>query len=75
MKRSNIYINVGQRIRALRLERGLSQELLALKAGVNRGYTGAIENGKKRPSLDTLQKLACALDVELYRLFTDEDET
>lgn len=72
MEIHTIYITIGQNIRRLRLERGLSQEQLALQAQVNRGYTGAIERGERRVSVATLAKLAQALGVELSKLFEAE---
>jgi len=53
---------------------GLSQEALAKRAGVSRAYIGRIENARHSLSIDTLGKIAVALDVdavELLRPFTD----
>jgi len=52
--------HVGERVRALRLQRGLSQEQLA-GPGVSASYVSLIESGRRRPSPDALQTLATAL--------------
>ncbi|RAU91044.1 helix-turn-helix domain-containing protein [Paenibacillus sp. YN15] len=64
-----IAVRVGEVIRDLRKQRGLSQEKLALKAGINTSYMGQIERAEKSPTLDTLEKIAVALDVELEQFF------
>jgi transcriptional regulator with XRE-family HTH domain len=60
---------VGQRIRSLRKEKGLSQEELGEKAGFHYTYMGGVERGEKNPSLDTLNKIAGALGVGIVELF------
>lgn len=57
----------------LRRERGVSQEDLANRAGVNRGYMGKIENAKYAASLDMVEKIATALDVDPVELLTPRD--
>lgn len=53
----------GTRLRTLRREKGLSQEELAEKSGLNRPYISAIEKGKRNVSLEVMEKLAGALGV------------
>jgi len=55
---------VALNIQDLRRARGLSQEELALRAGVNRGYMGKLENSKYAVSVDILEKIARALSVD-----------
>ena len=55
---------VALNIQDLRHARGLSQEELALRAGVNRGYMGKLENAKYAASLDMLEKIAAAISVD-----------
>ena len=57
-------VRVALNIQDLRRARGLSQEELALRAGVNRGYMGKLENAKYAASLDMLEKIAAALSVD-----------
>ena len=59
----------GRRVRALRTERGLSQERLAHLAGVHRTYAGAVERGEQNISLTNIHEFALALGVEASALF------
>lgn len=59
---------VGRNVRRLRQERKLSQEQLALSAGIDLTYVGGIELGKRNPSLLILVKLATALETSPARL-------
>jgi transcriptional regulator with XRE-family HTH domain len=60
---------LGPRIRALREERGLTQERLARACGRSKGYLSDIEAGHRLPSLPVLAELAEHLQVELFDLF------
>lgn len=71
---SNITESVGDKIRSLRKERGLSQESLALKAGLNTSYMGQLERGEKSATIDSLEKIANALNVPIEELFSFERE-
>lgn len=64
----------GKRIRALRKERKLSQEKLALAAGCNTSYLGLVERGVRAASLRVIEKLARALRLRPIDLF-DFSET
>lgn len=59
----------GERIRALRQERGLSQERLAELAGVHRTYLSSLERGERNVSLDNIYAIADALGVPPADLF------
>ncbi|MCI0624902.1 MAG: helix-turn-helix domain-containing protein [Acidobacteria bacterium] len=65
---------IGDRIRAIREAKKLSQGDIEHRAGLLRCYTSRIENGHTVPSLETLEKFARALEVPLYQLFYDGDE-
>ena len=54
---------VGQRIKNLRIETGISQEKLALKAEIDRTYLAGVENGKRNLSIKSLEKIINALDI------------
>lgn len=71
---SKISEAVGSQIRILRQERGISQEKLALIAGVNTSYVGQIERGIRSPTIDMLDKIAVALDVNVVDLFRPEND-
>lgn len=60
---------VGQRIKALRKKKGLSQEELASRAKIHRTYMGKIERGESNPPLFTLYKIAKAIPVHISELF------
>lgn len=56
-------------VRKYRTEKGMSQEALAEKASLHRTYICAIEREKRSISLDNIQKIADALEIETYLLF------
>src|SRR3989337_891314 len=59
----------GKRVRALRKNKGLSQEELAEKTDISSKYLSRVEMGQHFPSIDTLDKLANALKVDLKDFF------
>lgn len=61
-------------VKALRAERGLSQEALALTAGVDRTYVSQLERGIANPSLMILCRIADALGAELRVSFCEANE-
>ena len=60
---------VGQRIKDLRTEIGISQEKLALKAEIDRTYLAGVENGKRNLSIKSLEKIINALNVSFHDFF------
>ena len=64
----------GERVKELRLSRGLSQEKLAFKSGMHRTYLGGIERGERNPSLKNVATIAKALGVTLSQLFLFGDQ-
>lgn len=64
---------VGERIRALRKAKGMTQEALAEKAGIHYSYMSGIENADRNISLETLEKIIIALDVAPLELFQFHD--
>ncbi len=60
---------LGMRIRFLRKEKKMSQEDLALEANINKNYLSDLENGRRNPSFEILEKLAVALGISLSELF------
>jgi transcriptional regulator with XRE-family HTH domain len=65
---------IGQRLRALREEKKLSQGEIEQRSGLLRCYISRVENGHTIPSIETLEKLARALQIPLYQLFYDGEE-
>ena len=60
---------LGQRIKYLRNEKGLSQEKFALSIDVDRTYLASVESGKRNISINNIQKIANGLDITLEELF------
>jgi transcriptional regulator with XRE-family HTH domain len=65
---------IGERIRALREDKKLSQGDIEKRTGLLRCYISRVENGHTVPAIETLEKCARALEVPLYRLFCDADK-
>jgi transcriptional regulator with XRE-family HTH domain len=65
---------IGERLRALREEKNLSQGDIEKRTGLLRCYISRVENGHTVPAVETLEKMARALEVPLYQLFYDGDE-
>lgn len=62
----------GNRVRALRKERGLSQEALAHVADLDRSYVGQVERGERNISLDNIYRFARALKISPARLLHED---
>ena len=62
---------VGEVIAARRREKGISQEVLSGLADIGRTHLSAIERGERKPTLETLYRIACALDVPMSALVLD----
>jgi transcriptional regulator with XRE-family HTH domain len=65
---------IGDRLRALREEKKLSQGDIEKRTGLLRCYISRVENGHTVPAIETLEKLARAFEVPLYQLFYDGEE-
>lgn len=67
----NIKQRFGEKVKFFRLERGWSQEKLALEADIDRTYLPGIEKGERNVSITVVEKLAIALGVEIKYLFDE----
>lgn len=65
----SIKVKVGQRIKELRNQIGVSQEALANKAEIDRTYVTDVENGRRNISIENLEKIINALQIELKDFF------
>ena len=63
---------IGQRIRNYRTQQNLSQEKLAEMAGCHPTYIGQLERGEKNATLESVEKIASALNIPLSRLNKNE---
>jgi len=63
----------GNNVKKYRTQKGISQEKFAEKCGLHRTYISAIECYRRSISLENIQRIADALDVETYKLFIEED--
>jgi transcriptional regulator with XRE-family HTH domain len=68
----SVSMNIGTTIREYRLQKGMSQGDIEKRTGLLRCYLSRVENGHTVPSLDTLQKIARALDLQLSQFFAEE---
>ena len=65
---------IGDRLRAMREAKQLSQGDIEKRTGLLRCYISRVENGHTVPAVETLEKLARALECPLYQLFYDGEE-
>lgn len=60
---------LGERLRAYRTQRGWSQEELAERANLHTTYIGQLERGEKNATIESISKVAAALNISLSKLF------
>ena len=63
------------RLRELRLEREITQERLAFLAGLHPTYISMLENGRKSPTVDALERIAQALGVRVSSIFAGAEQS
>jgi transcriptional regulator with XRE-family HTH domain len=68
-------MQIGQRLKTLREERNFSQGTIEKATGLLRCYVSRVENGHTVPTVETLEKWARALDMPLYKVMYEGDET
>jgi transcriptional regulator with XRE-family HTH domain len=69
----DIKTSIGQRIKDLRLKKGLSQEALANNAGIDRTYMTSVENGHRNISVLVLEKIIKALEISIAEFYNHPD--
>lgn len=65
---------IGWNLRRLRVDKGLSQERLALEAGIDRSYVGRVERGMENVTVSTLEAISLTLNVHVSELFAIVDD-
>ena len=73
-KRQPLQVAFGQAVRRIRKTRKISQEALALNAGINRTYMGDVERGERNLALLNMAKIATALSVKLSQIIRVMEE-
>ncbi len=66
-------MKIGDRIKKIRLEKGMTQQELAKRTGINDANIRKYESGRQNPKLETLERIAVALEVEPLKLVYDLD--
>ena len=69
----DIKVKIGQRIKELRRNIGISQEALAYQAEVDRTYVTDVENGRRNVSVEILERLIKALNVSVSEFFDSKE--
>lgn len=64
---------IARNLRQLRVERGLSQEILAVDAAIDRTYVSRLERGLENPTVAVLDRLASALGIRIQDFFEEPD--
>src|SRR5216683_497968 len=67
-------MDIGNRLRSVREEKKLSQGDIEQRTGLLRCYISRVENGHTVPAIETLEKMARALELPLYQLMYDGQE-
>ncbi|MBK9495483.1 MAG: helix-turn-helix transcriptional regulator [Xanthomonadales bacterium] len=67
----SIQLLFGQNVRLVREKKGWSQDRLSEESGLHRTYISGIERGVRNPTIEIVQKIAVALDVDIQELFAD----
>ncbi len=66
-------MQIGEKIKQIRKDKGLQQKQVAIDVGLDQSNYNKIENGRREPSLEVLQKLSAILDVSIDELVNAED--
>lgn len=61
-------MTIGEKIREIRIKSGITQKQLAEKLNTSQQNLAQYENGKRKPKIETLEKISSALDIPLYEL-------
>ena len=67
-------VTVGKVIAGFRKKRGVSQEVVSGLADIGRSHLSAIDRGERKPTLETLYRICCALDVKMSAVILKLEE-
>ncbi len=67
-------VKVGKVVKYFRQNKGISQEVLSGLADIGRSHLSAIERGERKPTLETLYKICCALQIKMSDLIIKLEE-
>lgn len=67
-------LKVGQTIAYFRQRKGMSQEVLSGLADIGRSHLSAIERGERKPTLETLYRICCAMDIKMSEVIKKLEE-
>jgi len=70
----SIQLLFGKNVRQAREKRGWSQDSLSEKSGLHRTYISGIERGVRNPTIEIVQQIAMALNVDIQNLFVNHKE-
>ena len=68
-------LKVGQTITYFRKCKGMSQEVLSGLADIGRSHLSAIERGERKPTLETLYRICCAMDIKMSEVIKKLEES
>jgi len=68
------FVKIGEKLKKLRLSRGLTQEELATRTDLSRSFISQLESDKTSPSIETLERILRALGSDLKQFFSDFEE-
>jgi transcriptional regulator with XRE-family HTH domain len=71
MNEPDFQVKLGERIKAIRLKKNLTQNQLAIECNFEKASMSRIESGQSNPTIRTLYKICAALDIHINELFKD----
>jgi transcriptional regulator with XRE-family HTH domain len=71
MSVADLQIKLGERIKVIRTKKNMTQNELAIKCDFEKASMSRIESGRSNPTIQTLYKICCSLDIHITELFKD----
>lgn len=73
-EKTDISISIGKALHKLRKEAGLTQMQFCMKSGIDLKYLSNIENGRRNPSLEVIERIAGTLGIKISEFFKMMEE-